>query len=142
MTKKLWEASNEIKNKSNLFRYEKFLKENYNYNISKKFNKLLKWSINNPSDFWSSIWDFTKIKGQKKLKFKYKKNLINSKFLIGSKLNFAENLLSKNDNTNAITFISENGYKEYRSWKELKNNTIKLIIYLYIITVILFRIIC
>ena len=127
MTKKLWEASNEIKNKSNLFRYEKFLKENYNYNISKKFNKLLKWSINNPSDFWSSIWDFTKIKGQKKLKFKYKKNLINSKFLIGSKLNFAENLLSKNDNTNAITFISENGYRDVRTWRQLNINTGKII---------------
>ena len=127
MNKKLWEASKAIKNKSNLFRYEKFLAQNYNYNISQKYHKLLKWSIVNPSNFWSSIWDFTKTKGKKNFKFKYSKNLINSKFLIGSKLNFAENLLSKNDNTKAITFISENGYKEIRTWSQLNSTTSKII---------------
>ena len=127
MNKKLWEASKAIKNKSNLFRYEKFLAKNYNYNISQKYHKLLKWSIANPSNFWSSIWDFTKTKGKKNFKFKYSKNLINSKFLIGSKLNFAENLLSKNDNTKAITFISENGYKEVRTWSQLNSTTSKII---------------
>ena len=127
MNKKLWEASKAIKNKSNLFRYEKFLAQNYNYNISQKYHKLLKWSIANPSKFWSSIWDFTKTKGKKNFKFKYSKNLINSKFLIGSKLNFAENLLSKNDNTKAITFISENGYKEIRTWSQLNSTTSKII---------------
>ena len=127
MNKKLWEASKAIKNKSNLFKYEKFLQKNYNYKFSKKFNKLLKWSIINPSDFWSSIWDFTKVNGQKKLKFKYTKYLIKSRFLIGSKLNFAENLLSKKDNTKAITFISENGFREIRTWKQLYFNTSKII---------------
>ena len=127
MNKKLWEASKAIKNKSNLFRYEKFLAQNYNYNISQKYHKLLKWSIANPSNFWSSIWDFTKTKGKKNFKFKYSNNLINSKFLIGSKLNFAENLLSKNDNTKAITFISENGYKEIRTWSQLNSTTSKII---------------
>ena len=127
MNKKLWEASKEIKNKSNLFRYEKFLEENYNYKTSKKFYKLLKWSIKNSSDFWNSIWDFTKVKGHKKLKFKYKKNIINNKFFVGSKLNFAENLLSKNDNTKAITFISENGFRETRTWEQLNINTSKIV---------------
>ena len=127
MNKKLWEASKAIKNKSNLFRYEKFLAQNYNYNISQKYHKLLKWSVDNPNNFWSSIWDFTKTKGKKNFKFRYSKNLINSRFLMDSKLNFAENLLSKNDNTKAITFISENGYKEIRTWSQLNSNTSKII---------------
>ena len=33
MIKKLWEASENIKLKSNLFKYEKFLSNNYNYKI-------------------------------------------------------------------------------------------------------------
>ena len=41
-------------------------------------------------------------------------------------MNFAENLLSKNDNTKAITFISENGYREIRSWKNLNLNVNKI----------------
>ena len=127
MNAKLWEASKKTKNKSNLFRYEKYIAKNYNYKISQKYNKLLKWSIDKPNIFWSSIWDFTKVKGVKKFKFKNTKNLINSQFLIGSKLNFAENLLLKNDNTKAITFISENGYREIRTWNKLNINTSKII---------------
>ena len=38
MNKKLWEASDSVKNKSNLFKYENFLSENYNYKISKKYS--------------------------------------------------------------------------------------------------------
>ncbi len=127
MNKKLWEASKTTKNKSNLFRYETFLSRNYNYKVSQKYQKLLDWSITNPSSFWSSVWDFTKIKGKKNYKFKYTKNLINCKFLQGSKLNFAENLLSKKNNTKAITFISENGFRETRTWTQLNNNTSKII---------------
>ena len=97
MNEKLWEASEKTKNKSNLFKYEKFLQKNYNYKYSLKFNKLLKWSINNSNEFWGSIWDYSKVKGKKSFRFKHSKNLINSRFLIGSKLNFAENLLSKDD---------------------------------------------
>ena len=127
MNKKLWEASIGIKKESNLFRYEKFLEKNYKYKPSKKFKKLLKWSIDNYKDFWSSVWDFTGVKGEKKLKFISSKKLINNKFLVGSMLNFAENLLSKNDKTKAITFISENGYREARNWKQLNINTSKII---------------
>ncbi len=127
MNEKLWEASEKTKNKSNLFKYEKFLQKNYNYKYSLKFNKLLKWSINNSNEFWGSIWDYSKVKGKKSFKFKHSKNLINSRFLIGSKLNFAENLLSKDDNTKAITFISENGFKDKRNWNQLRTNTSKII---------------
>jgi acetoacetyl-CoA synthetase len=127
MHKKLWEASEVIKNASNLFKYEKFLFNKFNYKPSKNFTKLLDWSINNPKEFWSSIWDFCRVKGNKTYKFKISKNLIKNKYLVNSKLNFAENLLSINNNSKAITFISENGYKKVRTWKELNINTFKII---------------
>ena len=127
MHKKLWEASEIVKNASNLFKYEKFLFNKFNYKPSKNFTKLLDWSINNPKEFWSSIWDFCRVKGNKTYKFKISKNLIKNKYLVNSKLNFAENLLSMNSNSKAITFISENGYKKVRTWKELNINTFKII---------------
>ena len=77
--------------------------------------------------FWSSIWDYTNVKGKKVEKFIHSKEFIKNKFLVNSKLNFAENLLSKNDNSKAITFVSETGYREVRSWKELYFNASKLI---------------
>jgi len=126
-SKILWKAKKFQKNKSNLFKYEKFLSSKYNFKITQNYKNLLRWSIKNPKKFWSSIWDFTGAKGVKSEKFEKSKIFYKNKFLKNSKLNFAENLLSKNDNTKAITFISENGIKENRTWKELNKNVDKLI---------------
>jgi len=127
MNKKLWEASLSIKKKSNLFKFEKFISKKFNYKSNKSYKKLFNWSINNPDLFWSSIWDYTNVKGKKIEKFKYSKEFIKNKFFVNSKLNFAENLFSKKDNSKAVTFISESGYREVRSWKRLHYNTSKLI---------------
>ena len=126
MSKKLWEASQTKKKYSNLYKYEKFLSKKYNLNFKQNYSRILKWTINNPNKFWSSIWDFAGVKGIKKEKSYLSKILFKSKFLINSELNFAENLLSKNDNSKAITFISENGYREVRSWKDLNLNVNKI----------------
>ena len=127
MSQKLWEANSQTKSKSNLFEFEKYLAKKFNYTPKKNYKKLYNWTIENPKLFWSSIWGFSNIKGFKNDKFHFPKEIIKSKFLVKSKLNYAENLLSKNDNSKAITFISENGYREEKSWKELNNNTLKLI---------------
>ena len=127
MPKKLWEPSRELIKNSNLFKYEKFVSKNYKYNFSGKYKKLLNWSVKNPKDFWNSIWEYFEVIGKKTDKFKLTKDLINSKFFVNSKLNFAENLLAKNSNQKAITFVSENGYREQKSWKELNIDVKKII---------------
>ena len=127
MPKKLWEPSKELIKNSNLFAYEKFISKYYKYNFSRNYKKLLKWSVKNPKDFWNSIWEYFEVVGKKTDKFKLTKDLINSKFFVNSKLNFAENLLAKNSNQKAITFVSENGYREQKSWKELNIDVKKII---------------
>ncbi len=127
MPHKLWEANSKTKSKSNLFEFEKFLAKKFNYVPKKNYKKLYNWTIENPKLFWSSIWEFSNIKGIKNDKFHFPKEIFKSKFLVKSKLNYAENLLSKKDNSKAVTFISENGYREEKSWNELNDNTLKLI---------------
>ncbi len=127
MPKKLWEPSKGLIKNSNLFAYEKFISKYYKYNLSRNYTKLLKWSVNNPKDFWNSIWKYFEVIGIKTNKFKLTKDLINSKFFVNSKLSFTENLLVKNSNQKAITFVSENGYREQKSWKELNINVKKII---------------
>jgi len=127
MKKKLWEASHSQKKKSLLSSYEQFISKKFKKNFNRKYENILKWSIKNPGNFWSSIWDFCEIKGFKsKIKIKKSKIFYKNKFLPNSKLNFAENLLSKNDKDKAITFISENGFREERSWHELNLNVSKI----------------
>ena len=127
MAQKLWEANFSVKNKSNLFKFEKFLSKKFNYKITKNYKKLFNWSIKNFDLFWSSIWDYANVKGKKNNKFNFTKEFIKNKFFVGSKLNYAENIFSKKDNSKAITFISETGFREERSWIELYSNTSKLI---------------
>ncbi|MDC0009678.1 acetoacetate--CoA ligase [Candidatus Pelagibacter sp.] len=127
MNKKLWEASPGQKKKSLLSSYEQFISKKFKKRFNQKYDNILKWSIENPGNFWSSIWDFSEIKGFKsKIKIKKSKIFYKNKFLPNSKLNFAENLLSKNNKNKAITFLSENGFREERSWYELNINVSKI----------------
>ena len=42
----------------------------------------------------------------------------------------AENISAKNDKKKAATFISENGFREEKSWEKLNQNTNKLVQFL------------
>ena len=127
MSKKLWQPSLIVKKNSNLFAFENYISKKLKINFNKNYKKLLNWSIKNSPEFWSRFWDFSKIKGNKSNKnFRKSKTFYKNLFLPGSRLNFGENLLSKNNNEKAVTFISENGFREERSWRQLNLNTNKI----------------
>jgi acetoacetyl-CoA synthetase len=131
MSLKLWEASQKIKKKSELFAFESFISKKFNKKFKNNYEKIHKWSVKNSSDFWSTFWDFSQIKGIKsKIKLKKSKTFYKNIFLPRSKLNFGENLLPKNNKEKAVTFISENGFKEIRNWNELNQNVSKVIKFL------------
>ena len=127
MSKKLWQPSLIVKKNSNLFAFENYISKKLKIKFNRNYKKLLNWSIKNSPEFWSGFWDFSKIKGIKSNKnFRKSKIFYKNLFLPGSRLNFGENLLSKNNNEKAVTFISENGFREERSWRQLNLNTNKI----------------
>jgi len=127
MSKKLWQPSLIVKKNSNLFAFENYISKKLKIKFNRNYKKLLNWSIKNSPEFWSRFWDFSKIKGIKSNKnFRKSKTFYKNLFLPGSRLNFGENLLSKNNNEKAVTFISENGFREERSWRQLNLNTNKI----------------
>ena len=127
MSKKLWQPSQIVKKNSNLFAFENYISKKLKIKFNRNYKKLLNWSIKNSPEFWSRFWDFSKIKGTKSNKnFKKSKTFYKNLFLPGSRLNFGENLLSKSNNEKAVTFISENGFREERSWRQLNLNTNKI----------------
>ncbi len=128
MTKKLWEASFKQKKNSNLFAFENYLSKKLNRDFNKNYKILSEWSIKHSPDFWNYFWNFSKINGFKgKKKIKRSKIFYKNLFLPGSKLNFGENLLAKNNDDKAITFISENGFREQKTWRQLNLNTSKIL---------------
>jgi len=115
---KLWSASNN----NNLIKFISKLKSNFDSYID-----LHRWSIEYKDDFWNEVWKFTKIIGDLKGKvYLHHQEFIKCKFFEDSKINYAENCLFKEDNTNAIIFYNENKYKKYLTWKQLREKVFKL----------------
>ena len=118
----IWKPSQKFISESNLTKYIKFISQNYGFKSSKNYNELWQWSVDNPEQFWDSIWIFSQVIGDKG-----KRVLINSdlmpgaKFFPEAKLNYAENLLKKSDEHISIISIREDGEKKSISKKELKN---------------------
>ena len=123
----LWEISKDKLNKTNLAQYSDFIKKNYNINFKNDFNKIWQWSIDNNQVFWKSIWDFTKIDGQlRKILLEESNLFFKNKFFPDTKLNYAKNLLKKNNQEPSIIFKSENGYKAELSWEKLNLHVSKI----------------
>ena len=112
-TQKLWTINSKKLNETNLIKYSNFIKENYKIKAGSNFNKIWKWSVDNPKLFWRSIWDFTKIEGNLGRTILKESNIFfKNKFFQDSQLNYAKNLLKKNNEDDAIVFKSENGNKK------------------------------
>ena len=123
----LWKINKRKLNKTNLALYSNFIKKNYKVNSNNNFNKIWKWSVDNPKFFWKSIWDFTKVKGELgNILLQESDIFFKNKFFYDTRLSYAENLLKKNNKNPAIIFKSENGYKTILSWKDLNFNVAQI----------------
>ena len=117
---KLWTASNKNNNLSKFISTLKNLKFNSYFDLHK-------WSIEHKNDFWNEIWRFTKIIGELKGKvYLHNKEFIKCQFFQNSKINYSENCLSKNNDTDAIIFYSENKLRKSLTWKQLREKVFKL----------------
>ena len=61
----LWSADEECKKNSQLEKFCKHLEKRGFFKNNSNFQDLWNWSIKNPENFWSEVWDFTKIRGTK-----------------------------------------------------------------------------
>ena len=127
MNKSLWKPSEQKKQESLLEDFSKFVNFNSNHN----FKSLWEWSVKNKEEFWSKFWDYSKIIGDKGKEVIRKNKIFNeTKFFPDSKINYAENILKKKTNDCAINFLSETGFEESITWKDLYEKVCKFSSYL------------
>ena len=127
MNKSLWKPSEKKKQESLLEDFSKFI----NIDSSHNFERLWEWSVKNQEEFWSKFWDYSKIIGDKGKEIIRKKKIFNeTKFFPDSKINYAENILKKKTNDCAINFLSETGFEESITWKDLYEKVCKFSFYL------------
>ena len=52
MNSQIWKIKDKKLNNTNLFLYSEFIKKKYKIEIENDFNKVWKWSVENPRYFW------------------------------------------------------------------------------------------
>ena len=87
------------------------------------FPELHDWSISSIGTFWARVWEFCGVIGERG-----EKSLVNAddmlcaRFFPDARLNFAENLLRRNDDSDAMVFWAEDRVKSRMSWQELNGS--------------------
>jgi acetoacetyl-CoA synthetase len=82
---------------------------------------LWRWSVAAPGEFWRAVWDFTAIKadGPGAVTVDDPHRMPGAQWFPEARLNFAENLLRRNDDADALVFWGEDKVKRRLSFAQL-----------------------
>ena len=100
----------------------------------KSFDELHQWSVKSPEDFWSSIWEFCGMVGERSDRVVTKTanpsdpavEFISTRFFPDAKLSIVENFLQRTGDGEALVAIDETGKRRTRSWDELRQRVANL----------------
>ena len=123
MSKPIWEPSAKRVAQSNLAHFMAVVQRNWGVETT-SYSQLYEFSIDQPEKFWSTVWEFcgviSQVRGEIVVRDKYK--LPGAVWFPEARLNFAENLLRRRDDSNAILALNEiNSQVRRLSYKELYN---------------------
>ncbi|HKH33986.1 MAG TPA: acetoacetate--CoA ligase [Beijerinckiaceae bacterium] len=120
----LWRPSPERVASTNLARFMRVLGEREGVKLD-GYAALHRFSIDNREAFWSAVWDEFGVIGEKGKRILVDDRMPGATFFPDARLNFAENLLRRNDGGEAIVFRGEadprlkSGVEARLSWAEL-----------------------
>ena len=100
----------------------------------KSFDELHQWSVKSPEEFWSSIWEFCGMVGERGDRVVTKPanpsdpavEFISTRFFPDAKLSIVENFLQRTGDGEALVAIDETGKRRTRSWDELRQRVANL----------------
>ncbi len=116
----LWTPSEDFKNAQPLSRFMTWLSEREGTPFP-DVDALHVWSVENRDKFWSAIWDFCGVEGEKgEHALIDDGRMLEARFFPDARLNFAQNLLRQSGETDALIFRGEDKVSYRWSWDELK----------------------
>jgi acetoacetyl-CoA synthetase len=84
------------------------------------YQELWQWSIDNPEDFWGLLWDFCEVIGNKGERVLVNEGaMIEALWFPDACLNFAQNLLRRRDDNEAIVFWGEDRVRKTLTYNQL-----------------------
>jgi acetoacetyl-CoA synthetase len=122
----LWQPSPEQVRRTNLTAFRRFVTDRHGIDVE-SYAKLHAWSIAHIAEFWDAVWDFCEVIGDKgETVLEPGAHMLEARFFPGARLNFAENLLRRRDDNDAVVFRSETGYTRRLSRRELYGQVSRL----------------
>ncbi|MFN3713324.1 MAG: acetoacetate--CoA ligase [Alcanivoracaceae bacterium] len=87
-----------------------------------QYADLHRWSVEQPEQFWRDLWQHTGIVGDGpgETALVHAARFQDSLWFPDARLNFAENLLQRNDDETAIIAVDETGARQSLSWRALR----------------------
>ena len=120
MDRPLWQPSPERIARANLTAFARHVRRQWDADVG-EYPRLYQWSVDEPEQFWQSVWSFCKVIGDEGTG----PVLIDGAKMPGARwfpqarLNFAENLLRRRDRATALVFWGENRVKSRVTYGEL-----------------------
>lgn len=109
----LWKPSSPEKT-----RLAAFMREQGHDNLD--YKSFWQWSVDHPEKFWDAVWDFTGVIGDKgDVVLTDADRMPGAKFYPNGRINYAENLLRRRDDTPAMIFRDEQGRERTLSFSQL-----------------------
>ncbi|MBC7905633.1 MAG: acetoacetate--CoA ligase [Rhodospirillaceae bacterium] len=120
MSTLLWQPAPERIAAANLTAFIRSVTERYGASVH-DYPSLWRWSVAAPDKFWATVWDWGKIigDGPGAVVVDDIRKMPGAQWFPEARLNFAENLLRRNDDHDAIVFWGEDKVKRPLSFAEL-----------------------
>ncbi len=126
MPQPLWTPTPERIAASNLSVFSTFVSERYGVQ-AQSYAELHEWSCAEREQFWYAIWQFCGVIGSPGGTVLVDRDRMpGARWFPDARLNFAENLLCRNDDTPAIVFWGEEQLKGRVTWRELQHEVSRL----------------
>ena len=121
MTKRLWTPPEQRREHSRLVGFSRWLQARHGVDAGSDYFAVHQWALEHPEAFWSGVWDFCGVvavhKGERVLEDGQR--FPGARWFPDARLNFAENLLRRQDDGVALIGLLENGQRREITHAEL-----------------------
>ncbi|WP_090763684.1 acetoacetate--CoA ligase [Nonomuraea maritima] len=115
----LWEPSEEVVASAKLTHYLRWLGRSGDY------EEAWRWSVDNPAEFWSSVWDYFEVIGDRGDGPVLSGEMPGATWFAGSAINYAENMLRRTEGV-ALVSVSEDGARQELTWAQLRDEVARV----------------
>ena len=119
----IWSPSAEAVESAQMTQFQRHIVRKYHLEKS-AYADFYQWTVDNPEEFWSEIWDFCGVIASKKGSTVLVDGgkMPGAKWFPDARLNLAENLLRRGDQGDAFVFWDERGFQRRVSYSNLTSD--------------------